>query len=191
MTPPVAPAVAFAVALALVASLSFAQSPASTAGRSAPAPTASPEVAKPAWKELSGPQRDALAPLAKDWDGFDRARKLKWLDVAAKYPQLSPDSQKRLHERMVEFSKLTPEQKRTARTNFQRAYELPMEQRQSLVQQYQELPPEKKQALADKAGKKVEPPRRGAAKPAPKPEQKADAAKPVPKPEQKADATKP
>jgi hypothetical protein len=88
---------------------------------------------------------------------------------------LSPEGQKRLHERMVEFVKLTPEQRRTARSNFQRAYELPMEQRQSLVQQYQELPPEKKRALANKATKKEEPPRRRAtpakadARPAPTP----------------------
>src|SRR6267142_601038 len=171
----VARVIALALALACVALVAFARSPA-----------ASSDVAKPAWKDLSASQRDALAPLAKEWDGFDRSRKLKWLDVANKYPQLSPEGQKRLHERMVEFVKLTPEQKRTARTNFQRAYELPIEQRQSLVQQYQELPPEKKQALAAKASKKVEPPRRGAAKPAPKPEQKADATKAPPKPEQKA-----
>jgi hypothetical protein len=175
----VARVIALALALACVALVAFAQSPAAGGGRSAPTPPATAsEVAKPAWKDLSASQRDALAPLAKDWDGFDRSRKLKWLDVANKYPQLSPEGQKRLHERMVEFVKLTPEQKRTARTNFQRAYELPIEQRQSLVQQYQELPPEKKQALADKAGKKVEPPRRGATKPVPKPEQKADATKP-------------
>lgn len=178
MTPtPVAPALA--LVLACVALVSFAQSPATSGGRSTPAQAARPaEVAKPAWKDLSGSQREALAPLAKDWDTFDRTRKLKWLDVANKYPQLSPEGQKRLHERMVEFVKLTPEQRRTARTNFQRAYELPMEQRQSLVQQYQELPLEKKQALADKAGKKAEPPRRRAAKPDAKAEQKADSSKP-------------
>jgi hypothetical protein len=176
--PPVAPAILLSIALAFMAVVTFAQSPASSGGRSTPAKTApSVEVAKPAWKDLSPSQRDALAPLAKEWDGFDRSRKLKWLDVANKYPQLSPEGQKRLQERMVEFVKLTPEQRRTARTNFQRAYELPMEQRQSLVQQYQDLPAEKKQALADKAGKKAEPPRRRATKPEPKPEQKADATK--------------
>jgi hypothetical protein len=162
----VAPALLFAVALAFVALVSFAQSPATS---SAPASAASvAQASKPTWKELSAPQREALAPLAKDWETFDHNRKLKWLEVAAKYPQLSPDAQKRLHERMADFVKLTPEQRATARSNFQRAYELPMEQRQTLVQQYQELPPEKKQALADKAAKKAEPPRRGAPKPEPK-----------------------
>jgi hypothetical protein len=180
---PLAAAITLALALTCVALVSFAQSPAASGGRSTPQQAATKEVAKPAWKDLSSTQRDALAPLANDWDGFDRSRKLKWLDVASKYPQLSPEGQKRLHERMVEFVKLTPEQRRTARSNFQRAYELPMEQRQSLVQQYQELPPEKKQALADKAAKKAEPPRRRTAKPDSKPEQKAE--------QKKADANKP
>lgn len=175
---PVAPAIVLALALACVAMLSLAQSPAPAGGRSTPAPSATPaQVAKPGWKDLSAQQREALSPLAKEWDGFDRNRKLKWLEVANKYPQLSPEGQKRVHERMVEFVKLTPEQRRTARSNFQRAYELPLEQRQSLVQQYQELPPEKKQALADKASKKTEPPRRRS-KPEPKPDQKADPLKP-------------
>jgi hypothetical protein len=188
MTSPVASALAVALVLACVAMLSFAQAPAPGSARMTR--TGATEVAKPTWKQLSAAQREALAPLASDWDTFDRARKLKWLDVASKYPQLAPDSQKRLHERMVEFSKLTPEQKSTARTNFQRAYELPMEQRQALVQQYQELPQEKKQALADKAGKKTEPPRRGTTKPDAKADSKVDP-KADPKAAQKADSSKP
>jgi hypothetical protein len=172
MTPTAVAAFIFTLALGCVAVVALAQSPATSSGHTATAPAK--EVAKPAWKELSPAQREALAPLANDWDGLERSRKLKWLDVANKYPQLSPEGQKRLHERMLEFVKLTPEQRNTARTNFQRAYELPMEQRQSLVQQYQELPPEKKQALADKAAKKADPPRRGASKPDPKAETPAD-----------------
>ncbi|HTT12002.1 MAG TPA: DUF3106 domain-containing protein [Burkholderiaceae bacterium] len=168
----VTPAFILTLALACVAVVALAQSP----GPGAAPTQAAPATAgvKPTWKDLSPAQREALAPLANDWETFDRSRKLKWLDVANKYSQLSPDGQKRLHERMAEFVKLTPEQRNTARMNFQRAYELPMEQRQSLVQQYQELPPEKKQALAEKATKKTEPPRRGAPKPEPKPDSPSD-----------------
>lgn len=125
-----------------------------------------PKVARPAWKDLTPAQREALAPLAEQWDTYDRDRKLKWLEVAKKYPQLTPEGRQRLHERMEAFAKLTPEQRRTARTNFQRAYELPMEQRQSLIQRYQELPPEKKQELAEKArkGRDAQPAAKAAAK---------------------------
>lgn len=143
----------------LLAATAWAQSPPA----SSRTPAASQSVAKPIWQELTPAQREALAPLASEWDTYDRDRKLKWLEVAKNFPQLSPEGRQRMHERMVQFSKLSPEEKRTARLNFQRAYELPMEQRQSLIQRYQELPPEKKQALADKARKKPEPPRATAA----------------------------
>jgi hypothetical protein len=139
----------------LLAVTAWAQSPPAS-GR----PPASPQaIARPTWKELTPAQREALAPLAAEWDTYDLDRKLKWLEVAKKFPQLSPEGRQRVHERMVQFSKLSPEEKRTARLNFQRAYELPLEQRQSLIQQYQELPPERKQALAEKARKKPEPSR--------------------------------
>ncbi|HQR23094.1 MAG TPA: DUF3106 domain-containing protein [Burkholderiaceae bacterium] len=115
---------------------------------------------RPAWTELSPAQREALAPLAKDWNAMDSMRKRKWLEVAAKYPNLSPEGKQKLHERMGEFARLTPEQRDTARKNFRRAYEVPADQRQATVQKFQDLPPEKKQALADKAAARPEPQRR-------------------------------
>jgi hypothetical protein len=163
-----APILAILILSTVFVGHSLAQAPAASGGRSAPAPR---EIARPAWKDLSPSQKEALAPLAGQWDQFDRDRKVKWLEVANKYPQLSPDGQRRLHERMGEFTKLTPEQRRTARSNFQRAYELPRDQRESLVQQYQDMPPDKKRELAERAAKKAEPVRR---KPAAGPERKPD-----------------
>jgi len=118
------------------------------AGKAAATPS---KVPKPAWKDLTGPQKEALAPLAPDWDTFDRDRKQKWLEVAKKYPQLSPDGKTRMHQRMAEFVKLSPEQRRNVRENFRKAYELPFDQRQALIQQYQDLPAERKRELSDKA----------------------------------------
>ena len=118
------------------------------------------QAGRPSWSELTPAQREALAPLAKDWSGLDAERKRKWIEVAAKYPNLSPEGKQKLHERMSEFSRLTPEQKKTARENFRKAYEVPAEQRQATVQKYQELPPDKKRELADKAATKSEAPRR-------------------------------
>jgi acyl-CoA reductase-like NAD-dependent aldehyde dehydrogenase len=82
--------------------------------------------------------------------------------VAAKYPNLSPEGKQKLHERMAEFARLTPEQKNVARENFRRAYQVPAEQRQATVQKFQELPPDKKRELADKAATKSDAPRRPA-----------------------------
>lgn len=116
--------------------------------------------ARPHWNELTPAQREALAPLAKDWPGIDADRKRKWLEVAAKYKNLSPEGKQKVHERMAEFARLTPEQKRTARENFRKAYEVPAEERQAKVQKFQELPEDKKRELANRAAAKGETPRR-------------------------------
>lgn len=146
-------------------------------------PAAFAQGGRPTWSELTPTQREALAPLAKDWGSLDADRKRKWLEVAARYPNLSPEGKQKLHERMAEFARLSPEQKSTARENFRRAYEVPAEQRQATVQKYQELPPEKKRELADKAAaSKSGAPRRPAreleAKSAPPPAQSAAPAAP-------------
>jgi len=60
---------------------------------------------------------------------WSRTGKQKWLEVAKKYPNLSADDKRRVHERMEELAKLTPEQRRVARENFRRAYELLADQR--------------------------------------------------------------
>jgi hypothetical protein len=75
--------------------------------------------------------------------------KRKWLEIADKYPQLSPDGKAKMQSRMADFARLSPQQRQTARENFQRAYELPRENRESAVQQYQLLPEEKKKQLTE------------------------------------------
>lgn len=127
---------------------------------------AQPAPARPAWNQLTAQQREALAPLAADWESFDADRKRKWLEIAARYPTLPAESQQRLHQRMAEFARLTPEQKREARDNFKKLYELPVDERQARVQQFQELTPEQKRALAERAQQEAAkapapPPRRG------------------------------
>ena len=125
------------------------------APKKAAAPPASVTAGvRPRWNELTAAQREALAPLAGMWETLGPERKRKWLDVAAKYPKLTPDAQQRVHQRMGEFAQLSPEQKTTARENFRRAYELPAIERQEKLQRYQELPDDKKRALADQAAKK-------------------------------------
>ena len=116
--------------------------------------------AGPSWSQLNAEQREALSPLAGDWDKFDDARKRKWLDIAVRYKDLSPEGQQRIHERMPELAKLTPEQRSRARENFKRAYTLPPDQRRALTQQFQDLPEEKKRELAEQSTRKPGPPPR-------------------------------
>jgi len=121
-------------------------------------------AAGPAWNQLSPQQREALAPLAGDWAGMPAENKRKWLEIATKYPQLSPEGKAKMQSRMAEFARLTPEQRRTTRENFQRAYELPLENRESAVQQFQLLPEEKKKQLTEQRNPRKDVPRPADAK---------------------------
>jgi hypothetical protein len=135
----------FAATLLLGGVRAQTASPAPAKKSSAPVP------AKPEWNDLTPSQKEALAPLAKEWNTLDKDRKAKWIAVAKNYPSLTPDKQAQYQQRMTEFAKLTPEQRRNVRENFRKAYELPLDQRQALIQQYNDMPPERKKELADKA----------------------------------------
>lgn len=100
------------------------------------------------WARLSSAEHVALAPFASQWDSFSEARKRKWIKIASRYPKMSPEAQKRLHEQMAEWVRMTPEQRRVARENYQVSKELPREARQNAWKAYQELPEEQKERLA-------------------------------------------
>jgi Protein of unknown function (DUF3106) len=101
-----------------------------------------------AWSHLSSAEHLALAPFEPLWDSFSDERKRKWLKIASRYPKMSPDAQKRLHDRMSEWVRMTPDQRRVARENYQVSKELPREARQNAWKAYQQLPEEQKERLA-------------------------------------------
>ncbi|MFC0402720.1 DUF3106 domain-containing protein [Paraburkholderia rhizosphaerae] len=101
-----------------------------------------------AWSRLTNAEHIALAPFASQWDTFSDARKRKWLKIAARYPKMSPEAQKHLHEQMTEWVRMTPEQHRIARENYQISKGLSRETRQNAWKAYQELPEEQKERLA-------------------------------------------
>jgi hypothetical protein len=126
-----------------------------TATARAPAPTLAVELPSLpgsnspfAWSRLSSAEHLALAPFEAQWDSFSDERKRKWIKIASRYPKMSPDAQKRLHERMSEWVRMTPDQRRVARENYQVSKELPREARQNAWKAYQQLPEEQKQRLA-------------------------------------------
>jgi hypothetical protein len=61
---------------------------------------------------------------------------------------MSPEAQKRLHDRMSEWVRMTPEQRRTARENYQLSKQVPVEQRENAWNEYQQLPDDQKKTLA-------------------------------------------
>ncbi|OBV36865.1 DUF3106 domain-containing protein [Janthinobacterium psychrotolerans] len=129
----------------------------------APAATAAPaaKAAAPAalvnnagksqWANLSRAQQAALQPLAGEWNKLDATRKQKWLDIANRFAAMKPDEQARVHERMREWVKLTPEQRRTVRENYARAKKIDPGQKSAQWEQYQQLPEEQKKKLAAEA----------------------------------------
>lgn len=124
-----------------------------TAGAPSSAPLA-PDLSLPinndplSWARLSPAEHVALAPFAADWDSFSDERKRKWIKIASRFAKMSPEAQKRLHERMTEWIKMTPEQRRVARENYQVSKQLPRETREKAWNAYQQLPEEQKERLA-------------------------------------------
>lgn len=110
-----------------------------------------PAQSKPAWKDLTPAQRQALQPLAPHWDRLDARRKLKWLALSKNYPTLSSEEQVKLHLRMSNWATLSQRQRDQARQNFKEIKGLSPERKASEWEAYQALSPEEKRKLAKQA----------------------------------------
>jgi len=74
-------------------------------------------------------------------------RKLKWLEIAERYPQMAADEQERIQRRMRAWAKLTPEERMAAREKYKNVQHASREQREALKQlwsEYQTLPDDQK-----------------------------------------------
>lgn len=107
--------------------------------------------APPSWEQLTPAQQHILAPLQSDWREFDRDRKKKWLDIAARYPAMSPEQQQRLQRRMNEWAHLSPEKRRLAREAFLSTGKAPLHTRRAAWEAYQKLPEAERQRLKEEA----------------------------------------
>lgn len=112
------------------------------------------QVAKPLWSELTAAQRQALSPLASEWNKLDATQKKKWLVISRKFASLEPEQQLRLQDRMREWSKLTPAQRRVARESYSRAKTMGPDQKTAEWERYQLLTEEQKKKLAEEAASK-------------------------------------
>jgi hypothetical protein len=129
--------------------------PAPVPAPAAKAPAAVSKTAtKPLWSELTPYQQRTLAPLANQWDELDTNHKTKWLALGNKYGSMKPEEQQRVHERMLEWVRLTPEQRRVARESHARAKKLNPDQKSEHWQRYQQLSDEQKKKLAETAASK-------------------------------------
>ena len=137
-------------------------------------PVATQPAAAPSWTVLTPAQKQALAPLEREWSSLDAQRKSKWLAVAAQFPAMPADERARLHARMAEWARLTPTERSRARLQYQDARQLSANERQAKWQAYQALSEDDRHALAQKA----KPAARPASSPASTPAQ-ITAAKPA------------
>lgn len=157
-------------ALALVASASFGQTEHSSApsGRAvAPAPsaTAKPDAANPrkptesksGWSKLTPQQKNALQPLARNWDSLSAGQQRKWLEVSRNYPSLSDVDKANMHSRMAEWGALSTRERAEARLNFattsELAHELTPQEKKAKWEAYQSLSADEKRKLADKGSR--------------------------------------
>ncbi len=100
------------------------------------------------WSHLSAEQHIALAPFAKQWNGFSDERKQKWLKIASRYHKMSAEAQEKLHRRMEEWVRMTPDERKVARENYQVSKSVPLEKREKAWDAYQQLSEEQKKKLA-------------------------------------------
>jgi len=153
----------FLAGAVLAACAACAVAQATRAPGAASAPAAREEGVR--WHALTPAQREALAPLERDWPGIDAPRKQKWVALAARFNTLSPEERARINARMVEWTKLTPAERGQARLRFEEARQLPVPDRSEAWKAYQALPPEQRQQLAARAATAASAPRDAASKP--------------------------
>jgi len=119
-----------------------------------PPPFATPPTRSEAgvrWQSLTPAQREALAPLEREWPAIDAQRKQKWLQIAERYPALPPEERNRITERMNEWARLTPAERGELRLRYQEAQQVPAPARSAKWEEYQNLTPDAKQQLAARA----------------------------------------
>jgi hypothetical protein len=112
--------------------------------------------------ELAADQREILAPLASEWDALELWRRKKWLGIAERYPAMKAEEQARVQRRMVEWVKLSPEERKLAREKFKNLQKATPEHKETVKQkwqEYKELPEEEKQRLQAEAAAKAAKPK--------------------------------
>jgi hypothetical protein len=129
-----------------------------TAAAAAAAPDKPAKAARaldpPLWRDLSPAQQAALDPLHPEWDPMDGVRKKKWLEMSRRFGSMNPLEQARVHERMRQWMRLTPEQRNLARENYNKARKLAPGDKAATWESYKQLTPDEKQRLAQAAARK-------------------------------------
>jgi len=68
---------------------------------------------------------------------MDASRRKRWVEIADRYPKMKPQEQQRLQKGLVDWAKLTPEQRTAARDKYQALKKLPPDKRKEVTAQWQ------------------------------------------------------
>lgn len=108
------------------------------------------------WARLTGPQREALAPLEPYWAELDDARKRKWIKIADRFPTLDASEQARAQERMEAWVALPAVERRQARSVYRSVTKaIPEDVRVMKWNEYQALSEKERTRLFELAQQKV------------------------------------
>ena len=104
----------------------------------------------PAWTELQSEHQKILAPLKVDWPNIEPERKLKWVEIAKRYPTMTAQQQQRLQDRMKSWAALSHEERTEVRKRYKVLRSLPPEKQREIQRKWEEydsLPEEEKASL--------------------------------------------
>jgi hypothetical protein len=90
------------------------------------------------WDHLSDPQRKILAPLENEWNQLPGHERQHLLGTAQWYPKLTRRQQQRYSSRLLEWSKLSLEQRNLVRKRYHELETLPPTQRLALERWWQQ-----------------------------------------------------
>lgn len=108
------------------------------------------------WSKLTAGQREALAPLESFWSEMEEHRRRKWIKIADRFHQLSPEQQAIAQERMQEWASLPASERSQARATFGGVTEvIPEDIRVMKWNEYQKLSQAERERLIELAQQKV------------------------------------
>ena len=157
--------VAAGASLCCAAALAFAQP--ATKAASGPS-TEKAEAPSPRWGGLSSTQRQALKPLGPSWNSLGEGQRRKWIALSRNFDKLPPEEQQKLHQRMLEWVKLSAAERSRARLNFAETERLASDDKQAKWEAYQALSEEERRKLAEQAPRRALPGAATAVRPIPR-----------------------
>lgn len=92
----------------------------------------------PEWSQLTPEQQHILAPLQADWPNIEGKRRGKWVEIAKRYPKMTPQEQQRLQSRMKQWASMSPEQRAQVRERYKQLKAMPPEKREAIHRKWRE-----------------------------------------------------